>query len=208
MELSQLRSFVMLAEIGNVRRAASLLAVSQPALSMRIKRLEDELGWKLFDRQARGVTLTQSGARWLLHCKQLLEHAAEATEAGRSIGRGSFDRIELGVTPIAALSVAPDVVKAYLQRNADRTIALTEGLSHELEEAVAQRRLDFALVHPPSSRDDVVVQEFAREALMAAVPASHPLASATTLTAKELSQETVLGIRRDAGPSAFDRATG
>jgi LysR family transcriptional regulator, benzoate and cis,cis-muconate-responsive activator of ben and cat genes len=151
-ELKQLRAFVTLAEIGNIRRAASLLALSQPALSVRIQRLEGDVGYPLFERQARGVSLTERGARWLPHVKKLLAGAAQAEEAARMIGRGAFERLEIGVTPIAALSFVPDALRVFSAMQPGTSIALTENLSNELEEAVAHRRLDLAIVHPPSSR--------------------------------------------------------
>jgi len=207
-ELKQWRCFVTLAEIGNIRRAASLLALSQPALSVRIQRLEEELGYALFDRQARGVRLTESGTRLLRHAKQLLSRASETEEAARAIGRGAFDRLEIGVTPIAALSFFPDAVRAFAAAQPGVALALTEGLSDELEEAVAHRRLDFAIVHPPSSRDDLVVREVARERFVAVIPAAYPLADAASIGAADLRKQTLVGVRRDVGPVAFDRIVG
>ena len=205
LELKLLRAFVTLAEIGNIRRAASLLAVSQPALSVQIQRLEDALGYPLFDRQARGVSLNERGARWLPHVKKLLHSAAQTEEAARTIGRGAFDRLEIGVTPIAALSFVPDALRLFAQQQPGTSVALTESLSHELEEAVAHRRLDLAIVHPPSSRDDLQVREIARDRLVAVVPAGHRLAGAPTLSPADLGSETLVGVRRDIGPMAFDR---
>ncbi|MBD9666752.1 LysR family transcriptional regulator [Variovorax sp. VRV01] len=205
MELKQWRCFVTLAEIGNIRRAASLLAISQPALSVRVQRLEEALGFALFDRQARGVRLTEQGARLLPHARRLLSRAAETDEAARAIGRGAFDRLEIGVTPIAALSFFPDAMRAFSATHPGVVLALTEGLSDELEEAVAHRRLDLAVVHPPSSRDDLVVREVARDRFMAVVPAAHPLAGAGCIAAADLRQQTLVGVRRDIGPVVFDR---
>ena len=205
MELKQWRCFVTLAEIGNIRRAASLLAISQPALSVRVQRLEEALGFALFDRQARGVRLTEQGARLLPHARRLLSRAAETDEAARAIGRGAFDRLEIGVTPIAALSFFPDAMRAFSAAHPGVVLALTEGLSDELEEAVAHRRLDLAVVHPPSSRDDLVVREVARDRFMAVVPAAHPLAGAGRIAAADLRQQTLVGVRRDIGPVVFDR---
>ena len=205
MELKQWRCFVTLAEIGNIRRAASLLAVSQPALSVRIQRLEEELGFALFDRQARGVRLTEQGARLLPHAKRLLSRAAETDEAARAIGRGAFDRLEIGVTPIAALSFFPDAMRVFSAAFPGVVLALTEGLSDELEEAVAHRRLDLAVVHPPSSRDDLVVREVARDRFVAVVPATHRLAGAERIEATDLRHETLVGVRREVGPVVFDR---
>jgi LysR family transcriptional regulator, benzoate and cis,cis-muconate-responsive activator of ben and cat genes len=195
----------VLAEIGNIRRAASRLALSQPALSVRVQRLEGELGFALFERQARGVSLTERGARWLPHARKLIENASATEEAARMIGRGAFTRLEIGVTPIAALSFVPDALRIFSAGQPGTSIALTENLSHELEEAVAHRRLDFAIVHPPSSRDDLQIREVARDKLVAVLPASHRLAAASAISPADLQGDTVIGVRRDVGPMAFDR---
>ncbi|RST48219.1 LysR family transcriptional regulator [Variovorax sp. MHTC-1] len=205
MELKQLRCFVMLAEIGNIRRAASMLAMSQPALSVRIQRLEEQLGYALFDREARGVRLTERGTRLLRHAKGLLWSAAETEEAARAIGRGAFDRLEVGLTPIAALSLVPDALRAFSEAHPNVALALTEGVSKDLEEAVAHRRLDFAIVHPPSSRDDLVMHELMTDRYLAVVPVAHPLASARSVSAVDLAPHLLIGVRRDVGPVAFDR---
>ncbi len=205
MDLKQLQCFVTLAEIGNIRRAASLLALSQPALSMRLQRLEQQLGYTLFEREPRGVRLSERGHRLLPHARRLLELAAETGEAAAQIGRGAFDRLAIGVTPIAALSIFPRAVRAFSLAHPAVALALTEGLSHELEDAVAQRRLDFAIVHPPSSRDDLVVQEVARERFVAAVPAAHRLAAQASIAVGDLRDVPVLAVRRDVGPAVFDR---
>lgn len=205
MELKQLRCFVMLAEIGNIRRAASMLAMSQPALSVRIQRLEEQLGYALFDREARGVRLTERGTRLLRHAKGLLWSAAETEEAARAIGRGAFDRLEVGLTPIAALSLMPDALREFSTMHPNVALALTEGVSNDLEEAVAHRRLDFAIVHPPSSRDDLVMHELMSDRYVAVAPIGHPLASARSVGAADLASHLLIGVRRDVGPVAFDR---
>jgi LysR family transcriptional regulator, benzoate and cis,cis-muconate-responsive activator of ben and cat genes len=205
MDLKQLRCFTTLAEIGNIRRAASLSALSQPALSMRLQRLEEQLGYALFEREARGVRLTERGRRLLPHAKRLLEVAAGTEEAALQIGRGAFDRLDIGVTPIAALSIFPRAIRAFSIAHPAVALALTEGLSHELEDAVAQRRLDFAIVHPPSSRDDLVVHEVARERFVAVVPAEHRLAAQGSIAVRDMADVPMLAVRRDVGPAVFDR---
>jgi LysR family transcriptional regulator, benzoate and cis,cis-muconate-responsive activator of ben and cat genes len=207
LELKQWRCFVTLAEIGNIRRASSLLALSQPTLSGRIKQLEEDLGYVLFDRQARGVQLTERGARLLQHAKNLLSRSNETDEAARLIGRGAFDRLEIGVTSLAAMGFMPDALRAMAVAHPQAALALTEGSSHELEEAVAQKRLDFAVVHPPSSRDDLVLHELAKDRFMAVVSAENPLAFQSSVSASQLGAQSLIGIRREVGPVLFDRLT-
>lgn len=142
------------------------------------------------------------------HARQLIARASETDESARAIGRGAVGRLEIGITPVAALSVFPETARRFSQANPGVALGLTEGLSHELEDAVAHRQLDFAIVHPPSSRDDVVVSEVAREPYVAVVPVSHRLAVADLIEPQELRDETIVDVRRDVGPVTFDRITG
>lgn len=208
MEIKQWRCFVVLAEIGNIRRAASLLAMSQPALSVRLQHLEEAVGYALFERAARGVSLTERGRRLLPHAKELLARAAETEESARAIGRGAIGRLEIGITPVAALSLFPGTARRFGLAHPGVALAVTEGLSHELEDAVARRQLDIAIVHTPSSRDDLVVREVARERFVAAVPATHALAGAQRIAPQDLRDEVVIGVRRDVGPVTFDHIVG
>ena len=90
----QVRSFVVLAEEGAFVRAAPLLNVTQPPLTRRIQGLEAELGVTLFERSARGVTLTPAGEAFLPHARRILAAHEEARDAARSaVGEAPGDRI-------------------------------------------------------------------------------------------------------------------
>jgi len=111
MELYQLRSFVAVAELGQLTRAAERLHVSQPALSAQIKSLEDELATVLFERGAAGMTLTPAGRQLLPRAERVLA-AAQALRAEALALRGEVSgRIRLGTVGDPELTRLPDVLR-------------------------------------------------------------------------------------------------
>lgn len=99
MSLLQLESFVAVAEEGHVGRAAKRLRVSQPPLSRRIQSLERELGSPLFERTARGMRLLPSGAKLLLHAREILDRVEAARRAVAEGGRPPAPTTQPGGSP-------------------------------------------------------------------------------------------------------------
>src|SRR6186997_573496 len=97
MDLRHVRTFVTVAELGTVSKAALHLRVAQPALSRQIGDLEQELGFKLFDRVGRGLILTGEGEQLLIDCRGLLNYAEALDERAQLLRRG-----ETGVLKVAA----------------------------------------------------------------------------------------------------------
>jgi DNA-binding transcriptional LysR family regulator len=98
MELRQLRYFVMLAEELHFGRAARRLSITQPPLSFNIRRLEEDIGVRLFERDSKRVVLTPAGAAFLREARHLLEHAQRARELARAVAAGRIGRLEVGFT--------------------------------------------------------------------------------------------------------------
>jgi len=152
MEVDQLKTFVAVATFGGFRRAAEVLAVSQPAVSARIKALEQSLGVRLFERGRDGLALSRAGQALRAHAEALLRALAEARQAVReATGRSG------GVLRIAAaLSICTYLLPAALQRfraaHPALTISVQSGHSKEVLELVlrgaAEIGLARSLAHP------------------------------------------------------------
>jgi len=116
MDLRQVRTFVTVAELGTVSRAAGRLHVAQPALSRQIAGLEDELGLKLFDRVGRRLVLTGEGERLLDDCRGLLNYARALGEQAQVLRRGDVGVLRVSASPHLIEGIFPDFLRRYAAR--------------------------------------------------------------------------------------------
>ena len=207
MELRHLRYFLAVAEEGHITRAAERLGIQQPPLSQQIKALESELDVQLFRRQPRGVELTEAGRVFLADARAVLAQVDHAVAATRRTARGEQGRIAVGLTSSA--SFHPAVVRAirsYREANPLVALALEEGGTAELVEALRAEALDVAFVRSPVGESAAVaVRPLLDEPMVAALPSGHPLAAAAgPLPLAALSGETFVLYRRPVGPGLHD----
>lgn len=158
MDLKQLAYFVQVAELGSFSRAANLLAVAQSALSRQVRALEVELRQPLFERNGRGVTLTEAGRRLLDHGRGILaqvERARLDIEHQRDAASG---RLVVALPPSVGRSLSGVLVRAFRERFPAATLSVVEGLSHYTMEWLATGRVDCAVVYnvTPSAAVDLL----------------------------------------------------
>lgn len=131
MDLRRLRTFVAIAELGTVSRAALRLHISQPALSRRIKDLEQEFGLRLFDRVGRRVMLTAIGEQLLEDCRTVLGQVDSLGARVDLLRRGGSGVLRVAAPPQTIESVLSRFLPRYTQRFPDVRVRLTEALGHE-----------------------------------------------------------------------------
>lgn len=147
MDFKQLQYFVQVAELGSFTRAAMVLKVAQPALSRQVRSLEVELRQNLFERNGRGVTLTDAGQRLLAHGRGILQQVQRAVldlEAQRGAPVG---RLALGVPPSVGRMLTAPLVNQFRERFPKATLTMVEGLSTYVLEWLVQGRIDCAVVY-------------------------------------------------------------
>ena len=210
MELRHLRYFVAVAEEGHITRAAERLGIQQPPLSQQIKALEAELDVQLLRRKARGVELTEAGRALLADARAVLTHVDHAVATTRRTARGEEGRIAVGFTSSA--SFHPLVVRA-IRRYRDAyplvSLALEEGGTAELADAVRREQLDAAFVRTPvGDTSELVVTPLLDEEMIAALPTGHKLAPRSprggAVPLQSLADETFILYRRRLGPGLYD----
>ena len=149
--LKQLRYFEALALHGHFGRAADTCAISQPALSMQIKDLEETVGTALFERGARQVRLTNFGEEFALRASGILRSVDELADLARASHDRLIGRLRMGVIPTIAPYLLPTIIGNLTAMNADLEIHIRETVTPKLLQELADGRLDMALVALPVS---------------------------------------------------------
>lgn len=149
--LRQLRYFDALARHGHFGRAADDCSISQPALSVQIRDLEESLGAELFERAARQVRLSAFGEEFLLRVREILRSVDELGDLARAHRKQLVGRLRIGVIPTVAPYLLPGMISALTRENADLDIHVRETVTPKLLQELAKGRLDTAIVALPIS---------------------------------------------------------
>ena len=149
--LKQLRYFEALSRHGHFGRAADTCAISQPALSMQIKELEESLGTALFERGARQVRLTSFGEEFALRVRVILGLVDELGDLTRASRDRLVGRLRIGIIPTIAPYLLPTIIGNLSQTHIGLDIHVRETLTHKLIQELVEGRLDTAIVALPIS---------------------------------------------------------
>ncbi|HDR9796456.1 TPA: LysR family transcriptional regulator, partial [Burkholderia cepacia ATCC 25416] len=176
-DLRQFRQFIAVAETLSFRRAAERLHMAQPPLSAAIRKLEDELGVSLLERDNRGSTLTPAGEAFLLEARRALEQAERAVAAARRAGAGLGGTLRLRFVDSTVNALLPLILRAFQERHPGVDFQLEEGTTAEQVLALRHDRTDVGLVVlPVADAGDVRVEPLLRDRMVAALPDGHRLA--------------------------------
>jgi len=197
MELQQLRYFCAIADTGSFSRAAQQTHVSQPSLSQQIRKLEDELGARLFDRLGRTVQLTELGRAFLPHARAVLRdlEAARSDVIERKTSIGG--PISIGVIPTIAPYFLPPILATFSQKYAEARVTITEEITPLLLERLRAGTMDLAIVALPMQARSHEFQSFPlmTEKLYAVLPKKHALAKRRAVSLEELQDDPFLLLR-------------
>jgi LysR family hydrogen peroxide-inducible transcriptional activator len=149
--LKQLRYFDALARHGHFGRAAEACAISQPAISMRMKELEEELGAPLVERGARQVRLTAFGEDFVRQARDILRQVDELADLARASQGELVGRLRIGVIPTIAPYLLPSIIGRLSHEHAGLDIHVRETLTSKLVSELKEGRLDTAIVALPIS---------------------------------------------------------
>lgn len=210
MELRHLRYFLAVADAGHMTRAAQQLGIQQPPLSQQIKALEAELGVVLFERHAKGVSLSDAGRVFEREARRLVGDAAALRERMGRVARGELGLLNVGFTSSAAAhAFTPQVLRACRRAWPDIGLSIREDHAAGITEAVADGRLHCGLIRVPVARPEGLRFEvLLREPVRVALPVDHPLAESPGaadpgLALRDLHREGFILVRQPGAPGLY-----
>lgn len=204
-ELRHLRYFLGVAEELHFGRAAERAGVAQPALSQQIKRLEAEVGAPLFIRSTRSVELTAAGAALRPHALRAIAEVEEGTDAAARASRGEIGHLTVGFIETAAGALVPAAVRRFRAERPDVALTLRELAVDVQLEDLRSGKLDLGIVRPPVDSEGLALEAVAEDRLLAAVPATHPLANRHRISAATLADEPLIALSREVVPGLYDQ---
>ncbi len=192
MTLTELRYVVMLAKEQHFGRAAERCFVSQPTLSIAVKKLEDELGIALFERTKSRVRPTPTGEQIIAQAQQIIEQTSTIKDLASS-GRDQFS-IPLSVGAIFTIGpyLFPQLIPRLQIIARDMPLIIEEGYTASLRKRLRNGELDVVILSLPFAEPDIVTQELYEEAFVVLMPASHRLATRKLIRAIDLNEENLL----------------
>ena len=192
MTLTELKYIVAVAREKHFGRAAEACHVSQPTLSVAVKKLEDELEVKLFERSANEVTVTPLGEEIVRQAQSVLEQAANIKDIAKRGKDPLSGPLRLGVIYTIGPYLLPDLVRQTIDRTPQMPLILQENFTVKLREMLRTGEIDCAILAEPFPDAGLAIAALYDEPFMAAVPSKHPLARLSSVSAETLKNETML----------------
>lgn len=203
--LRQLNIFEAVARHLSFTRASKELHLTQPAVSMQIKQLEDEVGLPLFEQVGKKVFLTDAGKemqRYAALIQSTLAEAGQVFDEMRGLERG---RLHISVASTANYFV-PQLLASFCQRHPNVRVSLDVTNRHRLLDALAANETDLVIMGKPPGNMELVAESFMDNPLVAIAPPGHPLAEAKDIPLERLQEETFLVREKGSGTrSATER---
>ncbi len=190
MELRHLRYFIAVAEEGSLSNAAEKrLHTAQPSLSRQIRDLELEVGVKLFERNARGITMTPAGRIFLDHARVALLQVETACEAARRAEQPDKPVFTIGFLIGQEVTLLPETLRILRDEAAGVEVRFLSLSSPELAIALMRGKVDIAFMRRETQTTGLTYKLLMKEPVLVVLPASHRLAMNKTIQPQDLARE-------------------
>jgi DNA-binding transcriptional LysR family regulator len=205
MEFRQIRSFLSIAETLHFGRTAELIHLSQPALSLQIRALEEEIGVRLFERNRRKTTLTAAGFAFREDAAAAVSQLNQAIRRARLAANGKLGLLRIGFISTAGSEIVPDIIRQFRELNPEVEFSLRAIPTADQVQMLETGALDIGFLRLPigghSALDVVTVH---REPFVLVVPASHKLAKRKRVRLSEVSGQDFVMYERAYAPGFHD----
>ena len=193
MEIRQLRAFIAIAELGTFTAGAQRVHVTQAAISMQIRQLENELGAKLFIRAPRRVMLTEAGEQLLQRARQILRDHDAAVDEIAELAGAERGRLRVGsASAMVITDVLPKLLKDVRKQHPGADVTVASGTSEALVQQILAGELDVAFVSLPVEARGINTERLSQDQLVAVASPRHRLAKQRTISAYTLAGEKLI----------------
>ena len=196
MNIKQVKAFLSVAESLSFAQAANQLHLSQPALSLAIKGLEEALGGKLLTRTTRTIALTPEGDALVPIAKRLLAQWQDAEDEMKQRFALQLGKISIAAMPSFAGSLLPKAIQQYHQRFPNIQVAIDDVLSDIVVERVANNSVELGVTFEPQHSEGLTFYPLYNDEFIAILPKQHPLASQQKVTWTTLLQHNFITLQR------------
>lgn len=192
MTLTELKYIIAVAREKHFGKAAETCHVSQPTLSVAIRKLEDELSVKIFERNASEVTVTALGEAIVEQAQRVLEQAANIKEIAKRGKDPLAGALTLGIIYTIGPYLLPELVRKVIETTPQMPLILQENFTAKLLEMLRTGEIDCAIMAEPFPDTGLAIAPLYDEPFMAAVPCKHPLALQSSVSAEAMKNENML----------------
>jgi len=205
MELRQIRSFLSIAETLHFGRTAEMIHLSQPALSLQIRALEDEIGVRLFERNRRKTALTAAGVAFREDARGALLRLDQAVYKANLAANGKLGILRIGFISTAGNEIVPTIIRQFRELNAEVEFSLRNILTTDQIQMLETGSLDIGFLRLPiGGHSDLEVVTVHREPFALVVPSSHKLAKRKRVRLREASGQDFVMYERTHAPGFHD----
>jgi len=209
MEFRHIRSFLSVAETLHFGRSARLLNLSQPALSLQVKALEEELGVQLLSRNRQGTVLTEAGKAFREDAAVALEKLEFAKRKAQWASAGKLGHIRIGFISTAGFEIVPNLMRRFRKSYPDVEFSIRNILTGAQLEMISDGLLDVGFLRLPiENRKEIEVTTVHREPFVAILPSWHSLSAKKEIRLRELKGNPFVMYAREYAPGFHDLLTG
>jgi LysR family transcriptional regulator, benzoate and cis,cis-muconate-responsive activator of ben and cat genes len=204
MDLASLRAVVAVADTLHFGRAAARLGIAQPQVSQRVRKLESQLGFELFDRDHNRIAMTSAGSRVVAHAREVLAAADRLDRVADGLRAGTAGVVRIGCVGSALFGALTQVLAPVRADLPDVELQVREMESPEQIAALRDGTLDLGFLRPPGP-PELDLHDVWHEPMILALPTADPLTDLEIVDAAVLAGRRIMALPRDAGPGYWDQ---